>query len=58
MPRAPLYKEVKDKLVAALSVGEWRAGDKVPVESELAQRYGVTQQTICDLLRRRTWHHV
>lgn len=46
MPRAPLYKEVKEKLVAALAGGEWKAGDKVPVEGELAQRYGVGVATI------------
>lgn len=46
MPRAPLYKEVKEKLIAALVGGEWKAGDKVPVESELALRYGVGVATI------------
>jgi len=46
MPRAPLYKEVKDKLVAALVGGEWKAGDKVPIESQLAHRYSVGVATI------------
>lgn len=41
-----LYKEVKEKIIQALSEGRWQAGDKLPVESDLAEMYGVSKSTI------------
>lgn len=41
-----LYKEVKEKLIQSLSEGKWMAGDKLPVESDLADLYGVSKSTI------------
>ncbi len=41
-----LYKEVKEKIIQALSEGKWQAGDKLPVESDLADMYGVSKSTI------------
>lgn len=46
MPRLPLYREVKEKLIHALATGEWQPGAKIPVERELAQRYGVGISTV------------
>ncbi len=42
----PLYKQVKDVIVQQLVGGDWRPGDKLPSEFELAARYGVSQGTI------------
>lgn len=42
----PLYKEVKEKIIQALTAGAWVAGDRIPSESELAKRYGVAVSTI------------
>lgn len=42
----PLYKQVKDSIVQQLVGGEWRPGDKLPSEFELAARYRVSQGTV------------
>jgi GntR family transcriptional regulator len=41
----PLYVQVKGLLVASLETGEWRPGEAIPSESELAIRFGVSQGT-------------
>lgn len=46
MPRLPLYREVKEKLIHALATGEWQPGAKIPVESDLAARYAVGISTV------------
>lgn len=46
MPHLPLYREVKEKLIQALAAGEWPPGAKIPVEGELARRYGVGISTV------------
>jgi len=46
-PRStPLYKEVKRRLMEALSIGEWRPGDAIPSEPRLATRYGISIGTV------------
>ena len=42
----PLYKQVKDSIIQQLVGGEWRPGDKLPSEFDLAARYGVSQGTV------------
>ena len=46
MGRVPLYREVKEKFIQALASGEWPPGAKIPIERELAARYGVGISTI------------
>lgn len=46
MSRVPLYHEVKEKLIQALAAGEWLPGGKIPIERDLARRYGVGISTI------------
>ena len=41
----PLYLQVKGLLVASLESGEWRPGEAIPSEGELAIRFGVSQGT-------------
>jgi GntR family transcriptional regulator len=41
----PLYLQVKALLVACLEAGEWRPGETIPSEAELALRFGVSQGT-------------
>ncbi len=43
---SPLYRQIKDFLVASLERGEWRPGDAIPSEGELAQRFNVSQGTV------------
>ncbi|MDR2365442.1 MAG: GntR family transcriptional regulator [Zoogloeaceae bacterium] len=43
---SPLYRQIKDLLLRALSAGEWAAGALIPSETELAARFGVSQGTV------------
>jgi GntR family transcriptional regulator len=42
----PLYLQLKDLLVASLEAGEWRPGEAIPSETELASRFRVSQGTV------------
>lgn len=44
--RAPLYKEVERQILQHLARGDWKPGDQLPTEPELAQRFGVAVFTI------------
>jgi len=46
MPHLPLYREVKEKLIQALAAGEWSPGAKIPIEGDLARRFGVGISTV------------
>lgn len=43
---APLYQEVKQALTRDLAGGEWRPGQALPSETELARRFGVSIGTV------------
>lgn len=43
---SPLYLQIRDRLVQSLQGGEWRPGEAIPSETELAARYGVSQGTV------------
>ncbi|MFW8565653.1 GntR family transcriptional regulator [Orrella sp. 11846] len=43
---SPLYRQIRDLLLQALDAGEWRPGDMIPSEVELAARYSVSQGTV------------
>src|SRR2546425_6654375 len=42
----PLHHQVYVDLVSALDSNEWRPGDRLPAERELAQRYGCSLITV------------
>jgi GntR family transcriptional regulator len=42
----PLYLQLESLLVASLDAGEWRPGEAIPSETELAARFGVSQGTV------------
>lgn len=46
MPAAPLYEEVKQALTRDLAGGEWRPGEALPSEAELARRFTVSIGTV------------
>jgi DNA-binding GntR family transcriptional regulator len=51
---APAYQQIADDLRAAITVGTYPVGDRLPVERELARQYGVTAMTVrhgLDVLR-------
>jgi GntR family transcriptional regulator len=43
---APLYRQIKQLLVASLERGEWKPGELIPSEFELAARFQVSQGTV------------
>jgi GntR family transcriptional regulator len=42
----PLYAQIKGLLEKSLEAGEWRPGEAIPSETELAGRFGVSQGTV------------
>ena len=42
----PLYKKVKRQLTDALTRGEWKPGNAIPAERELARRFGTSVGTV------------
>ena len=43
---SPLYQQIKSLLLTGLERGEWRPGEMIPSEMELAQRFQVSQGTV------------
>jgi GntR family transcriptional regulator len=43
---SPLYQQIKNLIVQGLEAGEWRPGEAIPSEAELATRYSVSQGTV------------
>jgi GntR family transcriptional regulator len=43
---SPLYRQIKDLILQALDNGEWRPGEAIPSEIELASRFNVSQGTV------------
>jgi GntR family transcriptional regulator len=43
---SPLYQQIKGLILQSLQAGEWRPGELIPSEIELAARYRVSQGTV------------
>jgi GntR family transcriptional regulator len=43
---SPLYRQIKGLILQALEGGEWRPGEAIPSEIELAARFSVSQGTV------------
>jgi GntR family transcriptional regulator len=43
---SPLYRQIKGLITASLQAGEWKPGEGIPSEMELAARYKVSQGTV------------
>jgi GntR family transcriptional regulator len=43
---SPLYQQIKTLLTKSLEAGEWRPGEAIPSETELAGRFKVSQGTV------------
>jgi len=43
---SPLYRQIADLLTRSLQAGEWKPGEAIPSENELALRYRVSQGTV------------
>ncbi len=43
---SPLYRQIKALMMGSLQAGEWRPGDAIPSELDLAARFKVSQGTV------------
>ncbi len=43
---SPLYQQIKTLMTRSLQAGEWRPGEAIPSETELAARFRVSQGTV------------
>ena len=43
---SPLYQQIKGLILQSLQAGDWRPGESIPSEIELAARYRVSQGTV------------
>jgi GntR family transcriptional regulator len=43
---SPLYRQIKLAIMRSLEAGEWRPGEAIPSEMELAARFNVSQGTV------------
>jgi GntR family transcriptional regulator len=43
---SPLYQQIKMLILRLLQAGEWKPGEPIPSESDLAARFGVSQGTM------------
>ena len=43
---SPLYQQIKSLILRSLQAGEWRPGEAIPSEIELAARFKVSQGTV------------
>ena len=43
---SPLYRQIKSLITDRLQAGEWKPGEAIPSETDLAQRFGVSQGTV------------
>jgi GntR family transcriptional regulator len=43
---SPLYQQIKDLILQSLQSGEWKPGESIPSEMDLAARYRVSQGTV------------
>ncbi|MEZ5613665.1 MAG: GntR family transcriptional regulator [Rhodocyclaceae bacterium] len=43
---SPLYRQIKDLIMQGLASGEWRPGEAIPSEADLAIRFNVSQGTV------------
>lgn len=53
-PALALYEQVKDFIVRRIQDGSWRAGDRLPSESELVAQFGISRMTVNRALRELT----
>src|SRR5205085_4425123 len=43
---SPLYQQIKGLILQSLEAGDWKPGEAIPSEMELAARYRVSQGTV------------
>ncbi|TFW07750.1 histidine utilization repressor [Oxalobacteraceae bacterium OM1] len=54
----PVFQRIKDYLLAQIHAGQWREGDAIPSEPELARQFGVSRMTVNRAVRELTAEQV
>jgi GntR family transcriptional regulator, histidine utilization repressor len=54
----PAYQEIKDYILKRIHIGEWKEGDQVPSENELAREFKVARMTVNRAVRELTAEQV
>jgi GntR family histidine utilization transcriptional repressor len=54
----PAYQEIKDYILQRIHIGEWKEGDQVPSENELAREFKVARMTVNRAVRELTAEQV
>ncbi|MEJ2804321.1 GntR family transcriptional regulator [Comamonas sp. BIGb0124] len=55
---SPLYQQIKGLILQSLEGGEWKPGESIPSEMELAARYRVSQGTVRKAIDELAAHHL
>lgn len=55
---SPLYQQIKGLILQGLQSGEWKPGEGIPSEMELAARYRVSQGTVRKAIDELASHHL
>jgi GntR family transcriptional regulator len=55
---APLYRQIKQLLITGLEQGEWKPGELIPSEMELAARFQVSQGTVRKAIDEMAFEHL
>jgi GntR family transcriptional regulator, histidine utilization repressor len=50
-PEVPLYQQVKDRILARVTSGDWPPGKKIPSENQLVRQLGMSRMTVNRALR-------
>lgn len=54
----PLYEEIRRQITRGLMAGEWKPGEMIPSEMELARRFGVSKGTVRRALDDLVWEKI
>ncbi|MBP3634648.1 MAG: FadR family transcriptional regulator [Oscillospiraceae bacterium] len=49
--RVKLYEDVADRITARIRTAQWRAGERLPPEAELAKEFDVSRSTVREAIR-------
>ncbi len=55
---SPLYRQIKTLITESLKEGQWRPGESIPSETELAQKFQVSQGTVRKVIDELASEHI
>ena len=49
------WKQIVENIRREIEEGKWRPGDRLPVEAEIAERWGVSRMTAHRAIKHKKW---